>query len=243
MANGSAQLRGAVSELLEEDKQPSEIADLLKNNERADDKMDEADSSRLSSTLNDRIVGDVANDTSHSFPVDNFESLSAGNSSMKQEESSPDSDSCIAMESTARHHYTENPSTISTANFTSPEMFIDYTQPNTPHTHANFTTKLGSPEDEKLQDAEFRMYPNYDNNFGNLALSNSIRANGYPRHIQDAQVRNIFVPSWAATTLNTEQDPGDMSNAFGDIYQKTTSLLKKGELVDRVIGRHPNIAA
>lgn len=113
-------------------------------------------------------------------------------------------------------------------------------------TNANYPTELGGRVclgEEELQDREVRIYPNYDNNFGNLALSDSIRANGYPRHIQDAQIRNIFVPSWAATTLNTELDPGDMSNAFGDIYQKATSLLKKGEHVSRVIGDHPNIAA
>lgn len=113
-------------------------------------------------------------------------------------------------------------------------------------THANFPAELSSRvrvAEEELQDRELRIYPNYKNNFGNLTLSNSIRANGYPRHIQDAQIRNIFVPSWAATTLNTELDPGDMSNAFGDIYQKTTSLLSKGEPFNRVIGDHPNIAA
>jgi hypothetical protein len=111
--------------------------------------------------------------------------------------------------------------------------------------HANFTT-LNSPVlegDAGLRDREHTIHPNYENNFGNLALSNSIRANGYPRHIQDAQIRNIFVPSWAATTLNTELDPGEMSNAFGDIYQKATSLLKKGEPTHRVIGEYPNIAA
>ncbi|KAL9560765.1 hypothetical protein ACKAV7_015082 [Fusarium commune] len=340
MANGSAQLRGVVSELLEEDKQPSEITELLKNDESANGEMEEADSGRLSTTLNDPILSEVANGTSHSFPVDDVKSFSADSSSLKQEESSPDSDSCIAIVSAAADTYTANPSTISTPNYTSTEMLIDYTQPNTPSfidsaesipfyssqlsysqssiistnnplldelpplihqhdnerviahqkehtslffqplfnhndyylstsittpvpqetqyidsatlsaaneypesTHANFTTELSSPAEEKLQDTALRIYPNYENNFGNLALSNSIRANGYPRHIQDAQIRNIFVPSWAATPLNTELDPGNMSNAFGDIYQNATGLLKKGEPVNRVIGDHPNIAA
>ncbi|EXK82008.1 hypothetical protein FOQG_13651 [Fusarium oxysporum f. sp. raphani 54005] len=342
MANGSAQLRSAVLELLEEDKQPSEITELLKNDESANDKMDVADSGRLSSTLKDPILRDVANGTSHLFPVEKFESFSADNSSMKQE-SSPDTDSSIAMESAAGVTYTANPSTISTPNYTSTEMLVDYTQTSTPSftdsaesipvyssqlsyshpstistnnslpdelptlthqhdneriighqtehtslffqplfnhndyylstsittpvpqetrdidsatlsvgdeypesTHANFPTELSSRvrvAEEELQDRALRIYPNYENNFGNLALSNSIRANGYPRHIQDAQIRNIFVPSWAATTLNTELDPGDMSNAFSDIYQKATSLLEKGEPVNRVVGDHPNIAA
>ncbi|KAF5593029.1 major facilitator superfamily transporter [Fusarium pseudocircinatum] len=359
MANGSAELRGTVSELLEEEKQPSEISELLKSDKTTSLEMEVVDDSRPSGTSNDTILRNVANDTSHSFPVDNFESFSAGSSCMKQEESSPDSDSFIVMESAATNAYTANASTISTPNYTSTELLIDHTQPNTPvriknlkavpmfdtnklaqafiessesvpfypsqlpysqpsvtstsypplcdlpsviqqhdnervathqtertslffqplfnhndyylstsittpvpqepgdidsatlivaneysdSIHANFTTELSSPADEKLQGTAPRMYPNYENNFGNLALSNSIRANGYPRHIQDAQIRNIFVPSWAATTLNTELDPGEMSNAFGDIYQKATSLLKKGEPVSRVIGGYPNIAA
>ncbi|ENH69280.1 Nitrogen assimilation transcription factor nit-4 [Fusarium oxysporum f. sp. cubense race 1] len=300
MANGSAQLRSAVSELLEEDKQPSEITELLKNDESANDKMDEADSGRLSSTLKDPILRDVANGTSHLFPVEKFESFSADNSSMKQE-SSPDTDSCIAMDIpvySSQLSYS-NPSTISTNNSLPDELptlthqhdneriighqtehtslffqplfsHNDYylsTSITTPvpqetrgidsatlsvgdeypeSTHANFPTELSSRvrvAEEELQDRALRIYPNYENNFGNLALSNSIRANGYPRHIQDAQIRNIFVPSWAATTLNTELDPGDMSNAFSDIYQKATSLLEKGEPVNRVVGDHPNIAA
>ncbi|VZH89276.1 unnamed protein product, partial [Fusarium fujikuroi] len=334
MATGSAQLRGAVTELLEEEKQPSEITELLKNDETANDKMNEADSSQPLSTVNDPILPGVTDGPSYSFPVDNCE-----RSSMTQE-SSPDSSSCIATESAAANTYTTNASSISTNSFTSTEMLINYTQaitqsfsgsaesiplyppelpypqsssvstnkpqldelPTVVHQHdderiyahqtehtslffqplfshddyylstsittpvpqetqdrdsttfgvhnrypenpnANFTTEPSHPSKETLEDREHRTYPNYENNFGNLALSNSIRANGYSRHIQDAQIHNIFVPSWAATTLNTELDPGDMSNAFSDIYQKTTSLLKKGEPVGHVIGHHPNIAA
>ncbi|KAF4959432.1 hypothetical protein FGADI_1653 [Fusarium gaditjirri] len=343
MARGSAQFRGAVSELLEEDRQPSEIREILKNDESANSEMDEADSARLSRTLGDPILRDIANGTYHLFQVEEYESFSADSSSMKQEESSPDTDSCIAMDSAAGITNTANRSSISTTNYTSTEVLIDYTKPNTPSfadsahsipfyssqlsysessmmstnnslhdelpilshkhdnegiftqqtehtslffkplfnhndyylstsitrpmpqeaqdgdsatlsvgdeypqsTNADFPTELRGQvraAEEELQDRELRVYPNYDNNFGNLALSNSIRANGYPQHIQDAQIRNIFVPSWAARTLNTELDPGDMSNAFGDIYQNATSLLKKGEPVNRVFGDHPNIAA
>ncbi|RBR11771.1 hypothetical protein FVER53590_30403 [Fusarium verticillioides] len=344
MANGSAQLRGAVSELLEEEKQPSEISELLKSHGPTNLRTDQVDDSRLSSRLNDPILDEVDNGTSHSFPVDDFESFSAGSSSMKQEESSPDSDPCVANGSASGNTYGANLSTVSTPSYTSTEMLIDFTQPNTPSlldstkgiplytsqisysqsqspvistnnslpdelpllvcpqdnertiahqtettslffkplfnhddyylstsittpmpqktqdidsatfsvangyaesADADFTT-VNSPVlegDAELRDREHTIHPNYQNNFGNLALSNSIRANGYPRHIQDAQIRNIFVPSWAATTLNTELDPGEMSSAFGDIYQKATSLLKKGEPVNRVIGDYPNIAA
>ncbi|KAG4261404.1 hypothetical protein FPRO03_11955 [Fusarium proliferatum] len=321
MAGGSAQLRGAVSDLLEEDRQPSEITHLLKHDESLNG---EADGGRRSKTLGDVILHDVVND--YLFPVEEIESFSADSSSLKQE-SSPDTDSCVAMESAAEPTYAANPYMISTPDYTSTEMLIDYNKPSTrpvtdsaesiplyppqlPYSHPSIISTNSSLSDElptlvnqndsgrtvaqqtehtslffqplfnhndyylstsitrpvpqethdrdsatlfvcdeypestnpnyptelsgrvrvgeELQDREVRIYPNYDNNFGNLALSDSIRANGYPRHIQDAQIRNIFVPSWAATTLNTELDPGDMSNAFGDIYQKATSLLKKG---------------
>ncbi|KAG4271856.1 hypothetical protein FPRO04_10588 [Fusarium proliferatum] len=337
MAGGSAQLRGAVSDLLEEDRQPSEITHLLKHDESLNG---EADGGRRSKTLGDVILHDVAND--YLFPVEEIESFSADSSSLKQE-SSPDTDSCVTIELAAEPTYTANPYMISTPDYTSTEMLIDYNKPSTrpvtdsaesiplyppqlPYSQSSIISTNNSPPDElptlsdqndnggtiaqqrentslffqplfnhndyylstsitrpvpqethdrdsatlfvcdeypestnanyptelsgrvrvgeeELQDREVRIYPNYDNNFGNLALSDSIRANGYPRHIQDAQIRNIFVPSWAATTLNTELDPGDMSNAFGDIYQKATSLLKKGGHVSHVIGDHPNIAA
>ncbi|KAF5649630.1 major facilitator superfamily transporter [Fusarium sp. NRRL 52700] len=128
MANGSAALRGAVSGLLEEEKQPSEIIELLKNDRITNLEMEVVDNSRLSSTPNDPILRNTANGASYSFPVDDLESFSAGSSSMTQEESSPDSDSFVAMESEAEYTYAENHSTIST------EMLIDYTQPNTPAT-------------------------------------------------------------------------------------------------------------
>ncbi|KAF4956540.1 hypothetical protein FSARC_11542 [Fusarium sarcochroum] len=88
-----------------------------------------------------------------------------------------------------------------------------------------------------------RVHPNYRNNFGNLSLSNSVQANGFPRHIQDIQIRNIFVPNWAVTMLNTKPDPGGLEDAFGDIFKKATQLLQRGEPLSSVIGPHPNIAA
>jgi hypothetical protein len=132
MANGSAQLRGAVSELLEEEKQPSEISELLKSDGTNNLRTDEVDDSRLSSRLNDPILDEVDNDTSHSFPVDDVESFSADSSSMKQEQSSPDSDSCIAIGSASGNTYSANLSTASTPSYTSTEKWIDFTQPNTP---------------------------------------------------------------------------------------------------------------
>jgi hypothetical protein len=96
---------------------------------------------------------------------------------------------------------------------------------------------------EDIPATSLRPQPNYGNHFNNLTLSSSIRANGYPRYIQDAQIRNIFVPNWAVTSLNTEPDPGGLDDAFGDIFKRATGLLKKGEPVHRIAGNHPNIAA
>jgi len=88
-----------------------------------------------------------------------------------------------------------------------------------------------------------RIHPNVRNHFNNLSLSSSIRVNGYPRHIQDAQIRNIFVPNWAATSLNTVPDPGGLDDAFADIYQQATGLLRDGESITKIVGYHPNVAA
>ncbi|KAM0233518.1 hypothetical protein ACHAP5_010392 [Fusarium lateritium] len=96
---------------------------------------------------------------------------------------------------------------------------------------------------EEIPTTSLRVHPNYRNHFNNLALSSSIKANGYPGFIQDAQIRNLFVPNWAVTSLNTEPDPGGLDDAFGDIFKRATGLLKKGEPVHHIVGSHPNIAA
>jgi hypothetical protein len=95
----------------------------------------------------------------------------------------------------------------------------------------------------KPNEGTMRIHPNVRNHFNNLSLSSSIRVNGYPRNIQDAQIRNIFVPNWAATSLNTVPDPGGLDDAFADIYQQATGLLKDGEPLTKIFGHHPNIAA
>ncbi|KIL94223.1 hypothetical protein FAVG1_02785 [Fusarium avenaceum] len=114
---------------------------------------------------------------------------------------------------------------------------------------SNFDTSAPSelviPEQvtEDIPVTSAQIHPNYRNHFNNLALSSSIRTNGFPRYIQDAQIRNIFVPNWAVTSLNTEPDPGGLDDAFGDIFKKAKGLLQEGEPVHRIVGHHPNIAA
>jgi hypothetical protein len=95
----------------------------------------------------------------------------------------------------------------------------------------------------KPNEETMRIHPNFRNHFNNLSLSSSIRVNGYPHNIQDAQIRNIFVPNWAATSLNTVPDPGGLDDAFADIYQQATNLLKGGEPLTKIFGHHPNVAA
>ncbi|XEV02459.1 hypothetical protein FSHL1_007746 [Fusarium sambucinum] len=103
-------------------------------------------------------------------------------------------------------------------------------------------SNLQANSEESLS-SSLDIQPNFRNHFNNLSLSSSIRANGYPRNIQDAQIRNIFVPDWAAASLNTIPDPGHLDDAFGDIYRRATSLLESGEPVNRIAGHHPNVAA
>lgn len=98
-------------------------------------------------------------------------------------------------------------------------------------------------DSEEAMSSSLSIQPNFRNHFNNLSLSSSIRANGYPQNIQDAQIRNIFVPDWAATSLNTVPDPGHLEDAFADIYKRATSLLESGEPVHRIVGHHPNVAA
>ncbi|RGP80710.1 hc-toxin efflux carrier toxa [Fusarium longipes] len=111
---------------------------------------------------------------------------------------------------------------------------LDSYSPSQPHDPAN---------GDRASAPILGINPNFRNHFNNLSLSNSIRANGYPSNIQEAQIRNIFVPNWAATSLNIVPDPGHLDDAFGDIYKQATSLLKSGEPLHRIAGHHPNIAA
>jgi hypothetical protein len=90
-----------------------------------------------------------------------------------------------------------------------------------------------------------RIHPNLNlrNLFGNLPFSSSIRANNYPEDIQDTQVNNLFLPTWAMMTVSTRPDPGSLKSAFPTILQEATALLESGTPVDFVIEVHPNIAA
>jgi hypothetical protein len=84
---------------------------------------------------------------------------------------------------------------------------------------------------------------NLSNLFGNMPLSSSVRTNNYPPDIQDAQVENLFLPSWAMMPVSSRPDPGSIKDAFQTLFRDTKSLLESGTPVEVVIETHPNIAA
>lgn len=84
---------------------------------------------------------------------------------------------------------------------------------------------------------------NPHNLFGNLPFSSSIRANNYPVDVQDTQLNNLFLPTWAMMTVSTIPDPGSVKLAFPAVFQDATALLESGTPVALVMEAHPNIAA
>jgi hypothetical protein len=90
-----------------------------------------------------------------------------------------------------------------------------------------------------------RIHPNFNlrNLFGNMPFSSSVLTNNYPAHIQDVQVNNLFLPTWAMMTVNTRPDPGSLKHAFYSLYGETSALLASGTPMEAIIEVHPNIAA
>ncbi|KAF2624546.1 hypothetical protein BU25DRAFT_398798 [Macroventuria anomochaeta] len=89
------------------------------------------------------------------------------------------------------------------------------------------------------------IHPNLNlcNLFGNLPFSSGVRANNYPEDVQETQVNNLFLPTWAMMTVSTKPDPGSVKLAFPTILQEATALLDSGTPLEFVIEVHPNIAA
>jgi hypothetical protein len=90
-----------------------------------------------------------------------------------------------------------------------------------------------------------RIHPNLNlrNLFGNLPFSSSVRANNYPEDVQDTQLNNLFLPTWAMMTVSTRPDPGTIKLAFPTILQQATAMLDSGTPVEFVIETHANVAA
>lgn len=90
-----------------------------------------------------------------------------------------------------------------------------------------------------------RLHPNlnHGNLFGNFPFSSSVRTNNYPREVQDAQVDNLFVPTWAMMTVNTRSDPGSVKTAFQWLRQEVSTMIDSGVPTEAILETHPNIAA
>ncbi|KAF2825204.1 hypothetical protein CC86DRAFT_40346 [Ophiobolus disseminans] len=90
-----------------------------------------------------------------------------------------------------------------------------------------------------------RIHPNISlrNLFGNMPFSSSVRTNNYPSEIQDQQVNNLFIPTWAMMSVNTRPDPGSLRDAFQSMKQEATTMMENGTPVQLIIETHPNIAA
>jgi hypothetical protein len=90
-----------------------------------------------------------------------------------------------------------------------------------------------------------RVHPNLNlsNLFGNMPFSSSVRTNNYPPDIQDTQVENLFLPSWAMMPVSSRPDPGSIKDAFQILFRDTKSLFESGTPVEVVIEPHPHIAA
>lgn len=90
-----------------------------------------------------------------------------------------------------------------------------------------------------------QIHPNLNlrNLFGNLPFSSGVRANNYPDDVQDTQVNNLFLPTWAMMTVSTKPDPGSVKFAFPGIIQEATAMIESGIPLKVVLESHPNIAA
>lgn len=90
-----------------------------------------------------------------------------------------------------------------------------------------------------------KLHPNLnlENLFGNFPFSSSVRTNNYPREVQDAQVNNLFVPTWAMMTVSTRPDPGSIKTAFHGLHEEIAIMIDNGVPTKAIIETHPNIAA
>lgn len=81
------------------------------------------------------------------------------------------------------------------------------------------------------------------NLFGNMSFSSSIRTNNYPHDIQDAQVRNLYLPTWSMLPVNIKSGPGSLKNAVSSVMDQATRLIQQGTPLELIVETQPNIAA
>ncbi|CAN9090295.1 unnamed protein product [Alternaria alternata] len=98
-------------------------------------------------------------------------------------------------------------------------------------------------EVEDLRHTDKTRFDQYTLHISLVANPCSIRSNHYPGDIQDTQISNLFLPTWAMLPINTMPDPGSLKRAVPSILQQATSLISMGVSIEQIIEIHPNIAA
>jgi hypothetical protein len=90
-----------------------------------------------------------------------------------------------------------------------------------------------------------RIHHNFDirDLLDNVTLSSSAQMSSHSAGIQDTQVNNLFLPTWAMMTANSRSGSGSLRYAFSGILEKATAMIELGTPVELVIETHPNIAA
>ncbi|KAI1078666.1 hypothetical protein F5B20DRAFT_546857 [Whalleya microplaca] len=95
----------------------------------------------------------------------------------------------------------------------------------------------------QAMDTKIRVHPNLQKLLGSLPFYRNVPSNTFSSVRPDSPARNDSVPTWAVMTTNTKPGFGRMREAFTDIYNEATALLRDGTSLDDVTGAHPNIAA
>jgi hypothetical protein len=138
---GSDDLRGLVSVLLEDDKQPSEIVQLLSNGENSNPEAVKLEDVQDSSILAEPVLQSSGIETSgagassispRALPVEGVGIVRTENSIMQPEESSLDDDSYIITEPATAATCTVYPSIPAVSNYLSTEIATRYTTGYTP---------------------------------------------------------------------------------------------------------------
>lgn len=84
--------------------------------------------------------------------------------------------------------------------------------------------------------------PQLSNLFGNLPFSHAVRANYYPEDIQNHQVNNLFIPTWAMKVVNSDWD-GISYGALKTFLEESKAMILGGVSPDAIFGVHPYVGA
>lgn len=79
--------------------------------------------------------------------------------------------------------------------------------------------------------------------FATMPFSSNLQADHYPLRIENLQIKNMRLPTWAMLSINTNPSAGSLKNVFKKILDECARLIQSGIPVEDVIEKHPNIAA